>query len=486
MWAGVLVAAAAACTTPLPHAAVGGGTPLFDGIHESVARLMNPWGVAAVRNTTSGGVILYIGNYVNQTVLRVDEQGLVWRALGTGSWGSTINSSSALNSFVQNPTGVAATYNATSGRATLYVADNLNNRVLKVSETGSVTGAMAVASVRGVAAIPHTSSGTNLVYAVGSNCHCVRWIDSSNSVANFAGNGSAAFGGDDGPSNLAALNAPYGVAAVRRWAGEAPTVYIADTSNHRIRMVSTDGWIFTVAGTGAPGNLGDGYAATAAQLHHPRAVAAVANEETGQVVLFIGEISGAPGIRRVDEAGIITTIVSGGSPYAVSALLNTPNSIHDVTLYYSSNGDGRVYGMCVPSPSATPSVSPTASTSPSITASASASPSATSSLSSTRSATPTRTSSRSVTPSHSSSASSSISATVSPSCSQTHTPSRSVSGSVTPSVAALQTPSTSVDGSQAASTSGSASPSATPPLQATLNADGASYFRISVFVAADV
>jgi hypothetical protein len=84
------------------------------------------------------------------------------------------------------------------------------------------------------------------------------------------------------------------------------SVYIADFGNERVRRVDPAGIITTVAGTGAAGFNGDGIAATTAELWGPRAVAVDGNGN-----LYIGEELNQR-VRRVDPSGIITTVVGTG------------------------------------------------------------------------------------------------------------------------------------------------------------------------------
>src|SRR5262249_42662778 len=89
-------------------------------------------------------------------------------------------------------------------------------------------------------------------------------------ITAVAGTGTAGYSGDGGNPTLAQVKHPYGLSVT-----DAGDIYIADTDNNRIREVitSTD-TITTVAGTGTAGYGGDGGAATLAQLHGPRGVAA--------------------------------------------------------------------------------------------------------------------------------------------------------------------------------------------------------------------
>jgi hypothetical protein len=91
-------------------------------------------------------------------------------------------------------------------------------------------------------------------------------VSRSGRIATVAGDGRAGYGGDGGPPRRAELNKPHSVAAL-----SAGGFLIADTENHRIRMVRR-GRIATLAGTGRPGYGGDGGPTTKAQFDEPKAV----------------------------------------------------------------------------------------------------------------------------------------------------------------------------------------------------------------------
>ena len=83
-------------------------------------------------------------------------------------------------------------------------------------------------------------------------------------ITTVAGNGIQGFGGDGGLATATQLNGPYGVAV-----DAAGNLFVADGANFRIRKVSANGIITTVAGNGTSGFSGDGGLATAAQLNGP-------------------------------------------------------------------------------------------------------------------------------------------------------------------------------------------------------------------------
>ena len=155
--------------------------------------------------------------------------------------------------------------------------------------------------------------------------HRIRKVDlATGLITTFAGNGSSGYSGDGGPATDAELNYPKGV-----FADQSGNVYIADTLNHRIRKVDTDGIITTFAGNGSSGHSGDGGLATNASLSEPTAVAV-----DGLGNLYIAD-SKNHCIRMVDTDGVIDTVagmpgISGynGDGNALNTKLDEPSGLY--------------------------------------------------------------------------------------------------------------------------------------------------------------
>ena len=135
--------------------------------------------------------------------------------------------------------------------------------ILTVAGGGTVDGRPAT-----VATLPQPSGiavdpAGNLYIADSSNQRIRKVAAGSGIITTVAGNGSYGFSGDGGAATAAGLSSPHGVAL-----DTAGNLYIADTYNQRIRKVAAgSGVITTVAGNGSEGFSGDGGAATAAGLY---------------------------------------------------------------------------------------------------------------------------------------------------------------------------------------------------------------------------
>jgi sugar lactone lactonase YvrE len=163
----------------------------------------------------------------------------------------------------------------------IYIADTGNFRIRKVTaftsvastvagngSTGSLCNKGGEATTIGLGlptGIAVDTSG-NLYLSTGYEQVCE--VTASGIVSALAGTSNAGYSGDGGAAVRAALNSPDGV-----WVDTVGNVYIADTFNNRIRMITAStGVISTVAGNGATGYSGDGGAATNAELNEPFSV----------------------------------------------------------------------------------------------------------------------------------------------------------------------------------------------------------------------
>ncbi len=171
----------------------------------------------------------------------------------------------------------------------------------------------------------------NLLIADSLN-HAIFKIDSDGYLTYFAGNGKRSFSGDGGKATEASLAFPYDVRVDSKG-----NVYIADVVNQRIRKVDINGVISTVAGTGVAGYSGDGGLAVNAQLNMPYGILLDKNDN-----LLIAD-SDNNVVRKVGSDGIIRTIAGtaqrgyeGDGGPALAAKFDSPQAM-------AVNSSGRLY-----------------------------------------------------------------------------------------------------------------------------------------------
>ncbi|MCH9807782.1 MAG: hypothetical protein K0U74_08630 [Alphaproteobacteria bacterium] len=148
-------------------------------------------------------------------------------------------------------------------------------------------------------------------------------LEADGRLTRIAGTGRRGYSGDGGPALKATFNKPYDIAR-----DDDGNLFVADAENHVIRRITPDGKIDTYAGVGTPGYSGDGGPARNAQLNKPYNIAF---DTEGR--LLIGDSENHV-VRRVDKAGVISTIAGSGSPGyegdggpALSAKLDAPQAI---------------------------------------------------------------------------------------------------------------------------------------------------------------
>jgi sugar lactone lactonase YvrE len=302
----------------------GNGTFGFSGDGgpaAGVASLLLPDGISfdALGN-------LYIADNGNFRVRRVTPDGLITTVAGNGTSGTSGDGGAATNAALR-PTAVLA-----DASGNLFVADELNHRVRKIAADGTIStfagggvggdgGPATAALVVGPRGLAMDAAGHLLISDSGNKR--IRSVALDGTISTIAGTGVAGFSGDGGPATSARLGSTYGITI-----DAAGNLFIADTSNHRIRKVGTDGIISTVAGTGTAGGSGDGGPATSARLNSPNGVAI---DPSGN--LLIADTNNNR-IRKVSPDGTISTIAGTGTPAfagdggpAVSAWLHRPSGI---------------------------------------------------------------------------------------------------------------------------------------------------------------
>lgn len=173
----------------------------------------------------------------------------------------------------------------------------------------------------------------NLIIADTSNNRIRKLSSDGRSVSTIAGSGVA--GLKDGPAGEAEFDGPIGIATDRHG-----NIFVADSYNDCIRRISPDGQVTTIAGTGAPG-YGDGQAASAL-FDTPSGIAL---DERGDI--FVAD-TGNRAVRKITELGEVTTVaarISADEAHGNEVRLNNPVGIvvtHDGFLFISDEGSGRI------------------------------------------------------------------------------------------------------------------------------------------------
>ena len=248
-----------------------------------------------------------VGTIVNDEAVGASD--VINTVAGSGYRGYSGDGGAATAADFDHPFGVAI-----DRAGNFYVADPGNHRVRKVSASGVVTtvagiGAFGFSGDGGAANLAqlYTPLGVavdsvgNLFIADSGNSR-IRKVNTNGVIRTVAGASISGFSGDGGAATAASLNHPKGVAI-----DSAGNLFIADTNNSRIRKVNTSGVIITVAGNGTSGFSGDGSAATAASLNFPTGVAL---NSAGDI--YVADYPNHR-IRKVNTSGVITTVAGNGT-----------------------------------------------------------------------------------------------------------------------------------------------------------------------------
>ena len=326
----------------------GGGltTGSGDGGPANNAFFLGPVAVA----TDNGGNV-YFAQTIPDTIRKVNPAGTISTYAGNGNDSFAGDGGPALSASFANIQGLAV-----DSAGNLYIADTSNQRIRKVSAAGTVStfagngntgasgdgGPAASATFLGPGAVAVDNAGD--VFIADTSNDRIRKVNTAGIISEeAAGAVLPGFAGDGGPAIGAGLFLPFGVAV-----DSAGNVYIADVADYRIRKVNTAGIISTVAGTGVKGFSGDGGPATAAQI------SGVAH--MGLVVDSAGNLyfsdEGNHRVRRVSPSGIINTVAgnglssfSGDGGPATAAGLNNPLDLaldSAGNLYIADDGNNRI------------------------------------------------------------------------------------------------------------------------------------------------
>ncbi len=312
----------------------------------ATAALLNFPGAVAV--DASGN--LYISDMANQRIRKVDASGNISTVAGTGKPGFSGDGGAASQARINNPSGVAV-----DGAGDVLFADTGNSRIRMISPAGIITtiagtgrpgyagdgGAAALASINHAEGVAVDAKGNIYISDTGNNR--IRMISPAGIITTIAGTGRPGYAGDGGSATSASLNRPAGVAV-----DSSGRIYIADCYNQRVRVIGASGTITTPAGTGRAGYSGDGGPAASAKLSFPSGVAV---DSSGRI--YIADCYNQR-VRVIGASGTITTLAgtgkagfSGDGSPAGDAMLSRPfgvavNASGDVFIADSRNNRIRM------------------------------------------------------------------------------------------------------------------------------------------------
>jgi len=213
---------------------------IISSVTATIGQLKEIEGTGGLTTDIAGN--LYIGDRQSYLVRKVDTAGVMTTIAGNGTFGlSGGDGSQATSVSICSPSGVAA-----DRAGNVYFGSSICGAVRKIDPSGVLStfagGSTFDGSLGAPWALAMDNSGNLYVCddAVGTR---VYKVTPSGAITVIAGNGTSGFSGDGGPAISAQLFEAHGVAV-----DAAGNVYIADTSNHRVRKVDTNGIITTVAG----------------------------------------------------------------------------------------------------------------------------------------------------------------------------------------------------------------------------------------------
>ncbi len=297
----------------------------------NTARFATPRGIVI---DASGNIIITDDN--NHNIRRISTEGIVSTIAGTGGFG--FNNGASATAMFESPWGIVI-----DASGNIIIADLFNSRIRGITTDGTVTtiagsgvprfadGASATAQFRQPSGVVIDASGSIIV--TDSFNSRIRKITPNGVVTTIAGSGIRGF--VDGASATAQFNFPRGVAI-----DAGGNIIVADQNNHRIRSISTGGIVTTIAGSGTSG-FADGASATAG-FSLPRGVAI----DAGGNIIVADQNNHR--IRSISAGGIVSTIAGSTNGFAdiigSNAKFSSPSdiAINNNDIIVADSGNRRI------------------------------------------------------------------------------------------------------------------------------------------------
>ena len=316
---------------------------------------------------------IYIADTWNNRIRKVTaSNGIITTVAGTGTAGYSGDGGAATSAELYYPSGVAV-----DAAGNIYITDNANNRIRKVTVSTGEISTVAGNGTEGYSGDggPATSAELNSPYDVAVDTSGNIYISdeynyrirkvtiSTGVISTVAGTGTAGYTGNNGPATSAEISTPMGLVL-----DGTGNIYFVDWGNVVIRKITaSSGDISTVAGNGSEGYSGDGGPATSAQLYYPESVAVdatgniyiadVVNNRIRKVTASTGDISTVAGNGTAGYSGDGGVAISAELEYPYGVAVDTANYI-----YIADNGNNRI--RAVGQAKATPSISVSCSPNP--------------------------------------------------------------------------------------------------------------------------
>ena len=251
--------------------------------------------------------------------------------------------------YVDGPGDVAQFYNpyylAIDAQGNIFVSDNFNNRIRKISPQGIVTTFAGSGDIAGYADGPGnvakfwspyglTIDSQGNLYVADAGNHRIRKITPQGVVSTFAGSGTRGYA--DGSADVAQFNLPVDVSI-----DLSGNLYVADADNHKIRKISSQGVVTTLAGSSEGYTDGSG---STAQFNKPQGI-----KVDGLGNVYVTEFFNHS-VRMIRPQGVVTTIAGNGTEgfsdgIGSTARFSNPNGLTLDSygdLYVADAGNNRI------------------------------------------------------------------------------------------------------------------------------------------------